>query len=197
MAWMDVAGGTTLAFPTNPRGGSATGTVIAFSTSPVYTANTVSGTGVDASVVVGMIAAVSDGTTVYYGIVTAVATNLVTVDKWRLYGYPASSGIPAGNVKFYATVTPMFGRGDVSWIIDSIEVRASAAGAVSILDIYGTNTIKTITCIASASPFVFNLTAPHTDKHGDVGFPIESPFLVTTAANIAVTINYRFGGHAG
>jgi hypothetical protein len=137
---------------------------------------------------------------VHWGIVTGILPDVVTisgpttfdaitVDRWRVWGSPDSNVVPTAGDDLGLYRGAHFGPNSrIS--IESIEVRASAAGDVTINNLAGT-AIKTVTCIAAASPFVYSLTVPREESQGEVGWDINGPFSVTTAANLAVTVNFR------
>jgi len=191
MPWIDVAASATANRPSDGRGGTDTTAAGAYTTDDtVFTATgytaAAGGTSGLSNMAVGAVIATSDG---FYGIVTAFTVGAVVIDEWRKWGFPGGRGIPAANsdIKCYPS---FFGKGQERVIIDSIEIRTPAAVAVSILDLYGGTTLKTMTC-AAGNPFVFPTNWGGPLKEGETGWPIHGPFTVTTGAGLAVTVNYR------
>lgn len=146
------------------------------------------------------------GTLVAWAIITKITADAVTiagpttydiieVDRWRKWGYPDSTvapgtgGLVAGDDM--GLFRGVFTGPNESIVIDSIEIRVPAAVNLTINDINAT-AVKTITCVAAVSPFVYPCTTPGTDDGGGTrGWEINGPFSVTTGAGLAATVNFR------
>lgn len=219
-AWMDVAGGTT-AVPSDGRGGVRTTAVSTFTAATIYNptgdatagawpigafvgsanTNTIDaawGGGALTPTVGDVIFDNQGSVIVAWGCITKITADavaaggttydIIEVDGWHKWGYPGSTVMPTAGDDM--GLFRMIGAKCQRWIIDSIESRTNAAGTVTINDLAGT-AVKTIT-VAAGSGYVFGTTAPRANAaQGESGWEINSPFTVTTAANLAVTINFR------
>lgn len=192
MPWVDFT--NTAGRPSDGRGG------LESTAAATYTTNDTlfTGAGPNGATVTGASVAAMTGLAVggvivttgsggqFWGVVqsfdAAPTPDIITVDKWRKWGFPASSGLPAANddLKFFPA---FFGVNQERVVIDAIEVRkATAADTITISDLYGSTTMKLLTVGATAGPFIM-----------PEGWEIYGPFtVVTSAATTACTAYFRF-----
>ena len=196
MAWFDFT--NTAGWPSNGRGGLSS-TATAYTTNDtIFTSTSVTGTaflGTLTNAAAGKIIMAWDATTLYWGVIVSVdaaaAPDIIVVDRWRQWGHPGSSGIPAANsdLKVYTT---LHGVNQERWIIDALEItKATAADTITLSDIYG-NTIRTWTVGATAGPILIPYSRGLTGYEGPDGWEVNGPFsAVTSAATTICTLHYR------
>ena len=195
MAWVDFS--NTAGFASDGRGGISALTGSAYNTNDtLFTTNTVTGTtflGTLTNVAVGRIICTSDG---FWGVIQSFdatpAPDIITVDRWRKWGYPGSVGTPAANSDLIVYTNIPFGLGTERWVIDSLEIRkATAADTITLSDIYG-NSIRVWTVGATAGPIMLPYNCGGPPYEGPQGWEIGGPFIVvTSAATTICTVNFR------
>lgn len=196
MPWVDFT--NTAGFPSNGRGGLNATTGSAYNTNDtLFTTNTVTGTtflGTLTNVAVGRVICTSDG---FWGVITAfdaaVAPDIITVDRWRKWGFPGSVGTPAANSDLIVYTNIPFGLGTERWVIDSLEIlKATAADTISIYDIYGVTPLRTWTVGATAGPLLLPYNQGGPPYEGPHGWEINGPFIVvTSAATTICAVHFR------
>jgi hypothetical protein len=170
-SWVSFGAGTALTFPSNGRGGVAVVIVASTAGSTTYTTTTVTDSAPWAlgATAIGSYVYTSAG---FYGVVTAVAAPVVTVDRWRRPGI-RSGGLPADGTA--ATIFQASHLGTyTSVIIDQVTIATTSAGAaVAITDQKGTT--------YPGMSFVPVTGHPKTFNFGPPGLQVNGPFGVIAA----------------
>lgn len=193
MPWIDFS--NTAGWPSDGRGGLSATSTNYTTNGTVFTGNSVTGGTMLATLTntaVGLVIATSDG---FWGVITAfdAAPNpdIIYVDRWRKWGFPGSSGIPAADSDL-TVFTTLYGAHSERWVIDALEiVKATAADTIAIRDIYGV-AFKTWTVGATAGPLIIPYTRGTPPYEGPDGWEINGPFQVlTSAATTICTMHFR------